>query len=190
MKYAPKRECIVSDKGDAVHILLFVLWVCAALGVFLVDAYLVLVKGGEGAGSLVVGTLFSLAAVAIGVSVYRDIAKRRRPALALRRKAMETGSHYSGRIVDAGKSRESVEYECRNDDNTTETRYFRQWNYWFEVEYQIPQEQEPRRFRAEHWNKSMERFLGCGVEVYVWYEWSQIAQMDLTLTYIDTHRLG
>ena len=40
-------------------------------------------------------------------------------------------------------------------------------------------------FRAEHMHKSMERFLGCGVDVYLWREWSEYIGEELHLTYID-----
>lgn len=190
MKYTYRDECIIRDRTNIIAFCFLAFLICATLGIFLMDAYLIFVKGTDGIGSPVFGGMFALIPFGVAVCLYRDIHKRRVRALAWRRNAMEAGVRYSGRIVEAGKEMESEQYETRDEDGHRETRYVNLPNYWIVVEYFNAEEGKVKRFRAIHFVKSMKRFINCNVDVYVWHEWSEFIHKDLTLTYIDTSGLG
>lgn len=190
MKYTYRDERVIRDKTDVMCFVRLGIWVCVTLAVFLADGYLIFIKGTDSIGSPVLGGMLCVVVVVMAVSIRRDIQKRRVRALQTRRTAMEQGVRYDGQIVDAGTEIESEWYEYTDDDNTTKRRSFTLPNHWMEVAYLDPQSGEEKRFRAVHFSKRMERFIGCGVDVYVWHEWSEFVDKDLALTYIDTYGLG
>lgn len=191
MRYTYKNECIIHDMDDVQGVIFVLLWLCATLAVFLMDAYIIIFKGSDGIGSPVLGGMFAVVTVAAAVCVYRSIAKRRKRALEHRNKALEIGERCEGRIVDAGMKKETVKHErYDNENNRSETFFRTERNYWVAVEYFSPRTQEKKVFRAEHMRRSLAHHIGCAVDVYVWYEWCDLIQKDLSQTYIDTGRLG
>lgn len=143
----------------------------------------------EGTGSPVVGGLFAIATAAIGITIYRSIHNRRSKALAIRRMAMEQGVRCTGRIVDAGKELEGEDYDTwdENDNRVRKRRY--SYNYWFDVDYRDPKSGETKRSRAAYMHKSMEHFIGCDVDIYIWQEWGKFVDAELTRVYVDTYSL-
>lgn len=186
MKYTYKNECIIADRGDVGSFVFLGIWIMITLAIFLADAHLIFVKGGDGIGSPVVGGMTGVVVVAAAVVIYRGIHKRRSRALAIRYKALSEGTRCDGVIVDAGRILESESYECEGDDGRTETRHVTRPNYWIDVQYTVPKTGEVRVFRAEHMHKSMTRFLDCGVDVYIRYEWCEVLLKESPLIYIDT----
>lgn len=190
MDYTYRDECILSEKGDIGSFILLGIWICATVGIFLADGYLIFIRGTDGIGSPVIGGLFAIAAAAIGITIYRSIHKRRKKALALRRRAMEQGVRCTGRIADAGMELEREDYTTwdENDNLVHEHRYSR--NYWIDVDYRNPKTGENRQWRAKYMRRSMEGFVGCDVDVYVWQEWGEYIHEELTRVYVDTYSLG
>lgn len=189
MKYTYRDECILQENGDIGSFILLGIWICATLGIFMMDGYLIFIDGSDGFGSPVVGGLFAIATAAIGITIYRSIHKRRSKALAIRRTAMEQGVRCTGRIVDAGWELESEDYDTwdENDNRVRKTKYSR--NYWLDVDYCDPKSGEAKRWRAAYMRRSMECFIGCHVDIYIWQEWSKVIDAELTRVYVDTYSL-
>lgn len=189
MKYTYRDECILREKSDISNFILLGIWICVTLGIFMMDGYLIFIEGSDGFGSPLVGGLCAIAVAAIGITLYRNIHKRRSKALAIRRTAMEQGVRCTGRIVDAGWELEREDYDTwdENDNRVCKTRYSR--NYWLDVDYCDPKSGEAKRSRAAYMRRSMERFLGCDVDIYIWQEWAKVIDAELTRVYVDTYSL-
>lgn len=190
MRYTYKNECFIHDVDDIKGIVFVLVWLCATLAVFAMDAYIIIFKGSDGIGSPVIGGMFAVVTVAGAVCVYRSIEKRRKTWLEHRYHALEVGERHEGRIVDAGMVKESVRCERLDDNDRTETFYRSEPNYWIDVAYVDHHTQEEKVFRAEHMCRSLEGHIGCAVDVYVWHEWCEFIDKEISQTYIDTCRLG
>lgn len=156
---------------------------------FIADGYLIFVKGTDGVSGPVVGGLFAIATAAIGITLYREIHKRRSKALAIRRTAMERGVRCAGRIVNAGEELEGEDHDIwdENDNRIRKCRY--SFNYWIDVDYRDPKSGEVKRSRATYMHKSMKRFIGCEVDIYIWQEWEKLVNAELTRVYVNTYSL-
>lgn len=181
---------MIRDRSDIMGLFALAFFICLVLLIFLMDAYLIVFKGTDSIGSPVIGGLFSVVPVVLAVTMYRSTAKRRRRAMEFRREAMEMGRRYDGWIVNAGKERETETYDTTDENGDREVRYVNVPNYWIEVEYVVSETGEAKRFKAIHFVRHMKRFIGCQVDVYVWYVWSDILNNKLSQTYIDTSRLN
>lgn len=183
MKYTYKDECFVSDRGDAGLLIFLGVCACFTLLLFFID-------GAVGIGGPVTGCVFGGFTLLMAARVYVHMQKRRKKALAFRRKALTAGSRYTGRIVDAGTEIESESYQVQGENNRTETRYKKVTNHWIAVEYFDAEAGAYKGYRGKYMNKSLRDFIGCEVAVYVWHEWDVYIQGDFVWTYIDISHLG
>lgn len=190
MKYTYRDECFFRDRTDIKGFCVMAFWFFVTFLIFLMDPYLIIFKGGEGMGSFLVGMVFSVILLMLAATMYRGISKRRRKALEMRHLALKTGVRCDGRIVDAGMETEAEECETTDDYGNRKMENIYIPNYWIDVEYFIAGSGEVKRFHAIHFSKHMKRFIGCGVDVYMWNKWSEFEDKELTMIYVDTGRLN
>lgn len=190
MKYTYRDECIIRDKSEIGGFVILAIFSFLTLVLFLMDPYLIIIEGKEGFGSALVGGLFGIFTFAMAMNIRRTINRRRSRALKKRRDYMDNGIRCDGRIVDAGTEMETESYQVTEDDGRSETRFMRIPNYWIVVEYCLPETGEVKRFRDNHFVKSMESFIGSSVNVYVWYKWCDILNKKSPFVYIDTYGLN
>lgn len=190
MKYTYRDECLLRDKRDVISFKVMRGWICISLLIFLIDPYLILIKGKDGMGSFQFGVVVLAILLAMTWTLYRGMKKRQKKALKLRRKALETGTRYDGRIVDAGMDMETEECTTEDENGRRETHHISVPNYWIDVEYLTPGSDRVKRFHAIHFSKSMEGFIGSRVDVYEWKEWSKYINEELMRIYVDTGRLN
>lgn len=186
MKYTYRDECIIRDRNELAGFFALAFYCCVPFVFFFMDIYLITFKNSDGAGGFLIGAMFSVVPLVIAVNMYRSIRKRRQRALEWRRSAMTLGVRYDGRILDAGVEIEFETYDVKDENNHWEKRHKKVPNYWILVEYPVAETGEMKQFKAIHFVKPMGPFIGSGVDVYVWHEWSEYIHKDLTLTYIDT----
>lgn len=189
MKYTYRDECIFRDKRDTISFKVMIGWLCIFQVIFLIDPYLILIKGKEGMGSFGFGVVCSGILLMMMATLYRGMRKRQRKALARRRRALETGVRSNGRIVDAGMEMETEECETTDENGQRRTGRISVPNYWIDVEYFGSGSDKLKRFRAIHFSKNMECFIGRNVDVYEWKEWSKYINDDLKMVYVDTSGL-
>lgn len=138
MKYTYRDECLLRDKRDIISFRVMAGWICISMMIFLIDPYLIIIKGKQGMGSFQFGVVVIGILLAMTWTLYRGMRKRQRKALKLRRKALEAGIRYDGRIVDAGMEMETEACETKDENGRREIHRISVPNYWIDVEYAAP----------------------------------------------------
>lgn len=196
MKYTYKDECFISDKSDVHGIILVLVLVCVDVLLFFAAIGFYILKGRASLFSMEWITV--LLTLGSAWSVHHSIRHRQKPALERRRRRMEEGTRYTGKIVDAGMVMES---EQVSDPHDTRSRtdpneydkfqdcYRRVPNYWIMVEYFDPQSGQTKRAYANHMVRSMEHLIGRSVDVYDGQEWCKFLKKYTPYSYVDTSAL-
>lgn len=123
MKYTYRDECIIRDKSEIGGFVILAIFVCITLVLFLLDPYLIIIKGKDGIGGPLIGCVFMVFTFAMAMNIRKTINKRRRRAFEYRRNYMNNGIRCDGRIVEAGMEMETEDYQITEDDGSSGVKF-------------------------------------------------------------------